>query len=487
MNKREVSDLERNNRVAMLCHALEAVIIAGTFVTEAVAGRRTPAYAAIVALLALVPVAAELFFWSRSHETAAIKHLVAIGFALMYTFILFTTTNSMTFLYVVPMLVMVTIFNDPAYSIKINVGTSIESIIVVVVGSMTGKFGFRDMGSGLLQIMTMVLVGIYSFLASGTMGANSRQKLVTIRKAQNETELLLNDVSERSAKMQEGIDEIHEKVDHLRASSQTTREAMEEVASGASDTAEAVQLQLQQTAAIGEKVERVGAAAAEITERMQHTLAVLAEGRQDIGELVGEVKTSVLESENVAEKLGKLDEYIAEMNSIVEIISGITSQTSLLALNASIEAARAGEAGRGFAVVATEISAMAARTREETAHITEMIGNISGAISRLVTEIREMIDEIHQEEISTQHAADSFAAIEQNTYVIRDHITGLTEDVETLKAANIEIAKSIQTISAVSEEVSAHASETLEAEEVNMKNLQLITVRSGELLALTQQ
>ncbi len=484
MNKREVSDLERNNRVAMLCHALEAVIIAGTFVTEAVAGRRTPAYAAIVALLALVPVAAELFFWSRSHETAAIKHLVAIGFALMYTFILFTTTNSMTFLYVVPMLVMVTIFNDPAYSIKINVGTSIESIIVVVVGSMTGKFGFRDMGSGLLQIMTMVLVGIYSFLASGTMGANSRQKLVTIRKAQNETELLLNDVSERSAKMQEGIDEIHEKVDHLRASSQTTREAMEEVASGASDTAEAVQLQ---TAAIGEKVELVGAAAAEITERMQHTLAVLAEGRQDIGELVGEVKTSVLESENVAEKLGKLDEYIAEMNSIVEIISGITSQTSLLALNASIEAARAGEAGRGFAVVATEISAMAARTREETAHITEMIGNISGAISRLVTEIREMIDEIHQEEISTQHAADSFAAIEQNTYVIRDHITGLTEDVETLKAANIEIAKSIQTISAVSEEVSAHASETLEAEEVNMKNLQLITVRSGELLALTQQ
>ena len=85
------------------------------------------------------------------------------------------------------------------------------------------------------------------------------------------------------------------------------------------------------------------------------------------------------------------------MNSIVELIGGITNQTSLLAWNASIEAARAGEAGRGFAVVATEISGMATRTKEATVHMTELISNVSNAIMEVVGVVSNMIDGINEE------------------------------------------------------------------------------------------
>ena len=100
-----------------------------------------------------------------------------------------------------------------------------------------------------------------------------------------------------------------------------------------------------------------------------------------------------------------------EMHSIVEIISKIANQTSLLALNASIEAARAGEAGRGFSVVAKEISGMATQTKDATGNIAELIQNVSGAIGEVVTVIRQMIDGIGSQREGTMRAADSFTAI----------------------------------------------------------------------------
>lgn len=287
--------------------------------------------------------------------------------------------------------------------------------------------------------------------------------------------------------MQVGVDEIHSRVEQLQESSLATKDAMREVTAGATDTAQAAQEQLQQTGMIGQKVEMVGNAAAEITECMQQTLQVLGAGIRDMDALVKEVDGSVKNSVDAAGKLETLDKYITEMNSIVELIGGITAQTSLLALNASIEAARAGEAGRGFAVVATEISALATQTKDATEHITRLIANVSTSIGQVVAVIRNMIQGINEQKESTGNTAVSFRTIEENTYAIRDNVEQLTGSVEELKVANQEIMDSVQMISAVSQEVSAHASETLEAEEENMRNLKVIAEQSQELIALTRK
>lgn len=482
-----LTDIERNNKTAMTAHIIDAGGIVLFIVLQASGGLRTGTYALITAVLGFAPIAAEIFFWKKDKATPMIKHLVAIGFAIFYTFILFTAIHGMVFVFVIPMVLVISVYNDIRYSLMINTGTILESLIVAVAGAQNGKFGYMGSDSAVIQVVIMILVGIFSFLASKTINDNTRQQVTAATEAQSRAELAFKNISELSEKMQAGIEKIHEELEKLNSASKATKAAMQEVSDGSSDTALAVQEQMKQTAAIQNKVSLVDEAAGQITENMQKTLHALEEGNKNVSVLVEQVDISVKNGADVTEKLEALDKYMKEMNSIVELINGITNQTSMLALNASIEAARAGEAGKGFAVVASEITGMASRTKDATGNIADLIANVSAAIGEVVSGIEEMIEGIHEEKQGVAHAADSFHIISENTFSVRNNMEALADNIGELKEANQVIADSVQTISAISEEVSAHAGETMEAEENNTAILDKIAGKMNELIAEMKQ
>ncbi len=487
MQNKTMSEIQRNNQTALAGHTIEALLIVFFYFYLFAKGERSFINTLIVAAIALIPAILGQIFFFKDKETPMIKHTVGVGFAITYSIMVLTTEHAYIYVFVIPMIVLVTVFNDVKFSIQINTGTVVLSLIMTIGGAMTGKFGYKGADEAVVQVAIMIIVGVYSIYAAKTSEHNSQRKLEQMTQAQEKTEKLLQSVSSMSEQVQSGMEDIYAKVDALNQSSKVTKDAMTEVSTGTTETADAVQTQMTQTGAIQQKVEDVSLSADHIGKNMDHTMEVLGQANREVEVLLQQVEASVKDGVQVTGKLEKLDIYIEEMHSIVELISGITSQTNLLALNASIEAARAGEAGKGFSVVASEITSMATQTKDATVHIRELIENIAGAIKDVVSVVREMIEAINEEKQSTVNTVNNFSDIQNNTLEIQKNMEQLTNDIEELSKSNKQIMDSIETISAITEEVSAHANETMSEQEENSSVLNLITDRMQDLLKVAKQ
>lgn len=127
----------------------------------------------------------------------------------------------------------------------------------------------------------------------------------------------------------------------------------------------------------GEKCETVKSFLADI----QMEAAEAQEDAQAAQELVDTFQGGHKLFKSTYEKIVHINQSIADIQEMAEVIAGIAEQTKMLSMNAAIEAAHAGDAGKGFAVVAEELGRLASASIESSAGIgktvIEVVKNIS--------------------------------------------------------------------------------------------------------------
>ncbi len=139
---------------------------------------------------------------------------------------------------------------------------------------------------------------------------------------------------------------------------------------------------------------------------------------------------------------------VDKINALTETIMSISSQTSLLALNASIEAARAGEAGKGFAVVASEIGNLAGQTSSAVADIDTIVGEVHEAVGRMsecLTEMTSFLEETvlsdydNFTKVSDQYHDDA-DMFKNSMMEIEGGMSHLTDSIDTIVKAVSDIS-----------------------------------------------
>jgi len=255
----------------------------------------------------------------------------------------------------------------------------------------------------------------------------------------------------------------------------STSDSMKNVTIGTNETADNLQQQLSQTEEIMEQIDSAKEVADTISTNVTRTEETITIGKTNIDQLLDCVSQSETVGATVGQKMNELIENTEKMNSIVEMINSITSQTSLLSLNASIEAARAGDAGRGFAVVAGEIQTLAGQTSEATVNITRLISDINISIQEVFNATGQMMDNNKTQNHAVETMATTFEDIETCVANIQEVSTNLENVVRELVRSNEMIVSGINTISSVTQEVSAAANETFEETEKNETVVEEVT------------
>lgn len=476
--------LAKANQTAMNCHLITVTVLVIAYLLEVVKGSKTIPYFLLIAATGFVPVVLEFLIYKFKSTHPMVKHLIPWGFAAMYLAILFTTDNALAFVYVIPMLIAITVYSDVRYSLEIGAAVVLVNIVHVIVFYGPDGFEAVEIASAEIQIAALVIIAAFSYYTAKVSFKMNQQEIDKAEMENENAERLLARLGQVSSDIMGVMETVFHEMQHLSESVQSTKGAMGELTGGANDTAEAVQRQLEQTEMISGKVGQVKDASSQIADNMAETQAAIQTGNKQISRLVKQVSQTEQTNVEVASELGQLRGYMEQMFSIIEMINNITSQTSLLSLNASIEAARAGEAGRGFAVVASEISGLASQTQDATVKIENLIQNVSDEIGKVVTIVESMIEQVKKQNKAVGETAQSFEQISANAENIERHSDGLVQVVGELEKANRVISESIQTISAISEEVAAHTNTTYAACVENEETIKLLSVKAEDLKRL---
>ena len=164
--------------------------------------------------------------------------------------------------------------------------------------------------------------------------------------------------------------------------------------------------------------------------------------------------------QETSKRIKRLGESSQEIGEIVELISDITEQTNVLALNAAIQAATAGEAGRGFTVVAEEVQRLAERSGEATKQIAAIVKTIQTDTQDAVGAMENATRDVVEGAQLSDAAGQALSEIDKVSLEAAHLIERISTDTQEQAATAGRVAATMKDILTVTEQTTFGTQQT---------------------------
>jgi twitching motility protein PilJ len=252
------------------------------------------------------------------------------------------------------------------------------------------------------------------------------------------------------------IDELRGLVTEINKTSEQVTQASQEAQNISNELLEAAQKQSQeiedtssQVLQMAQSINEVSANAAESARVAQQSLDAAEKGATAVRNSITGMNEIREHIQDTSKRIKRLGESSQEISEIVDLISDITEQTNILALNAAIQAASAGEAGRGFTVVAEEVQRLAERSGEATKQISAIVKTIQtdtqDAVSAMEKSTQGVVEGAKLSDAAGQ-ALNEIGQVSQNLAELIETISRATQN--QAQAAGV-VANNMQEIQSI--------------------------------------
>ncbi len=357
---------------------------------------------------------------------------------------------------------------------KLQVALQGEKQIVPLVGAIA----FALLGLIFLGLIALVFLADARKRVGESEAENKRNQEAILRLLNEMGDLADGDLTIR-AKVTEDItgaiaDSMNYTIDELRtlvtgvnnastqvsAKSHQAQQVSVQLLDAAEKQSKEIQDTTQQVLKVADTLAHVSKGAEESSQVAMRSLAAADKGRLAVQNSISGMNDIRDQIQETSKRIKRLGESSQEIGEIVELISDITEQTNVLALNAAIQAASAGEAGRGFSVVAEEVQRLAERSGEATKQIGAIVKTIQADTQDAVAAMEKSTQGVVEGAKLSDAAGQALAEIDAVTKNLATLIQKISSDTQTQAVTANKVARNMQDILEINRQTTVGTQQT---------------------------
>ena len=292
---------------------------------------------------------------------------------------------------------------------------------------------------------------------------------------------VIGDVHDNALHLTASAEELSASTNEVADSSEDISKAVESISNGAQGSAVSARESSKTMEETATGVQRIAESTVSLHDRAENAMKLGMESERTMQFAKEQMALIHTSSSETNEMIKRLSQQSAEIEKFTNVITNITEQTNLLALNAAIEAARAGEHGKGFAVVADEVRKLAEESKASASQIASLTSAIQHDTRNVEVSVQDSLSNATQGVEVIEDAAHSFMTIVEAVQKMNDEIEEISVATEEISASAEEVSASVTDIASLAEVASEQTGQTSAAMEEQMATVQEINAVANDL------